>query len=50
MPRYKVCYECGSTEDIKYFGGKELCEKCLFWYDSDGGEEYDDDEEEEYED
>lgn len=41
---YDVCYECGSTDEIKYFGGKKLCEKCLFWYDHEG----DDEDDEEY--
>lgn len=30
----KVCFNCGSTDQIKKFKGKFLCEKCLFWYDT----------------
>ena len=38
--KYDVCYECGSTDEIKYFAGKQLCEKCLFWYDQEEGFSY----------
>ena len=31
--RHRVCYECGATDYVKFFGDKELCEKCLFYYD-----------------
>ena len=50
MEKFKICYECGSTDEIKYFGGKMLCEKCLFWYDYEEGFGYSSDDEEDEED
>ena len=43
MKAQKICFECGATDYIKYFAGKQLCEKCLFFFDTDGSEEDDED-------
>ena len=31
----KPCYECSSTILVEQYEDKNLCERCIFWYDYD---------------